>query len=159
MEEYRFMIETFNGSFECCNKNGNIYLPLTSMSVSDRMKVEALIAELVSYFPKPKIKEILTVNATVPTDLTIEYMAVNVVDTNNNTFTLYYASIAKIQEQKNVMDMFFALFPNFKNIQVTQMSPAIFIVDGIESKFEDYDELQQDAINAMGIMLTRLINS
>ena len=155
----RFMYETANNSVEFCNDNGSNYLPISDISESDKVKIEALIAELDSYFPKPKIKEVLTVNATVPTDLTIEYMAVNVVDTNNNHVTLYYASIAKIQEQKDVMDTFFALFPNFRNIQVTQMSPAIFIVDGIESKFEDYDELQQDAINAMGIMLTRLINS
>ena len=153
------MYETANNSVEFCNDNGSNYLPISDISESDKVKIEALIAELDSYFPKPKIKEVLTVNATVPTDLTIEYMAVNVVDTNNNPVTLYYASIAKIQEQKDVMDTFFALFPNFRNIQVTQMSPAIFIVDGIESKFDDYDELQQNTINAMGIMLTRLINS
>ena len=153
------MYETANNSVEFCNDYGSNYLPISDISESDKVKIEALIAELDSYFPKPKIKEILTVNATVPTDLTIEYMAVNVVDTNNNPVTLYYASIAKIQEQKDVMDTFFALFPNFKNIQATQMSPAIFIVDGIESKFDDYSELQQEAINAMGIMLTRLINS
>ena len=155
----RFMYETANNSVEFCNDNGSNYLPISDISESDKVKIEALISELDIYFPKPKIKEILTVNATVPTDLTIEYMAVNVVDTNNNPVTLYYASIAKIQEQKDVMDTFFALFPNFKNIQVTQMSPAIFIVDGIESKFEDYDETKKEAINAMGIMLTRLINS
>ena len=154
----RFMYETANNSVEFCNDNGSNYLPISDISESDKVKIEALISELDSYFPKPKIKEILTVNATVPTDLTIEYMAVNVVDTNNNPVTLYYASIAKIKEQKDVMDAFFALFPNFKNIQVTQMSPAIFIVDGIESKFEDYTDEQKSSIDKMGIMLTKLIN-
>lgn len=154
----RFMYETANNSVEFCNDNGSNYLPISDISESDKVKIEALIAELDSYFPKPKIKEVLTVNATVPTDLGIEYMAVNVVDMNNSPVTLYYASMAKIQEQKDVMDLFFALFPNFKNIQVTQMSPAIFVVDGVESKFEDYNALQQDTINAMGILLTRLIN-
>ena len=154
----RFMYETANNSVEFCNDNGSNYLPISDISESDKVKIEALISELDSYFPKPKIKEILTVNATVPTDLTIEYMAVNVVDMNNSPVTLYYASIAKIKEQKDVMDAFFALFPNFKNIQVTQMSPAIFIVDGIESKFEDYTDEQKSSIDKMGIMLTKLIN-
>ena len=155
----RFMIETFNGSFECCDENGSVYLPLSDMSESDMAKVDALIAELSEYFPKPKFREISTVNATRPTDIGIEYMSVNVVDENGNTITLYYASIAKIAEQKTVIDTFLNLFPAFKNIQVLQMSPAVFVVDGVESKFDDYDETKKEAINAMGVMLTRLINS
>ena len=154
----RFMYEKLNNSVEFENENGSNYISIEALEQSDKLKIETLLSELDNYFPKPKIKEILTVNATVPTDLGIEYMAVNVVDMNNSPVTLYYASIAKIQEQKDVMDTFFALFPNFKNIQVTQMSPAIFVVDGIESKFEDYTDEQKESIDKMGIMLTKLIN-
>ena len=153
------MIEFSNNSVEFANENGSNYISTDKLEPSDLIKIEALLSELDSYFPKPKMKEIKSVNATIPTDLSIDYMAVNIVDVdNNNPVTLYYASIAKIEEQKKILDSFFALFPELKNIQVTQMSPAIFVVDGIESKFEDYNDEQKDSIDKMGIMLTRLIN-
>ena len=149
------MYEKLNNSVEFENENGSNYISIEALERSDKLKIEALLSELDSYFPKPKMKEILSVNATIP-NAGLDYMAVNIIDTNNNHINLYYVDFTT--EQKEISDAFFALFPAFKDIQVTQMSPAIFTVDGVESKFEDYSDEQKESIDKMGIMLTKLIN-
>ena len=151
----RFMIEFSNNSVEFANENGSNYISTDKLEPSDLIKIEALLSELDSYFPKPKIKEISSVNATIP-NAGLDYMAVNIIDTNNNPINLYYVDFTT--EQKEISTAFFAIFPEFKTIQVTQISPAVFVVDGIESKFEDYSEEQKESIDKMGIMLTKLIN-